>query len=215
MSPDSFAIHQIPKFGSRQTQEVARQLINTPKVMVTVFWNASGLYVNRFLEGCTSLNCMYFTEHVFSEMECLPTPQKELQQKKFFSFIWTIHRFTSHVRLLRKLRPCVSPWHPIPHTRQIWHRLASFSLMPKKMVGIDFESSQELINWIRSTLEAIPSQVLNEVFESWPRRAPDCVNSKDHISKHSKFSRFMGLKTKAQSWHANPLWNAQIARYRV
>jgi hypothetical protein len=54
-----------------ETPEVARRLIHTPKIMVTVFWNPSGLYVSRFLESGTSLNFAYFTDYVLSDTESL------------------------------------------------------------------------------------------------------------------------------------------------
>jgi hypothetical protein len=61
---------------------VARQLINTPRVIATVFWDPSGLYVGRFLESGTSFNDTYFTEYVFSDVEHLSALQTALQQKK-------------------------------------------------------------------------------------------------------------------------------------
>jgi hypothetical protein len=41
-----------------------------------------------------------------------------------------------------------------------------FGYLTVKMVGIDFASPQELIGWIRSTFEAIPRHVLDEIFKS-------------------------------------------------
>jgi hypothetical protein len=52
-----------------------------------------------------------------------------------------------------------------------------FAYLKEKMAGIDFESPQELLNWIHSTFEAIPTHILDEVFESWLRRVQDCINS--------------------------------------
>jgi hypothetical protein len=45
------------------------------------------------------------------------------------------------------------------------------------MVGIDFGSLRELIDWIQSSFEAIPRHFLDEVFKSWLRRLQDYVNS--------------------------------------
>jgi hypothetical protein len=55
-----------------ETPKVARRLINKPKIMVTVFWNPSGLYVNRFLEIGTSFNSTYFIEYVLGDIEHMP-----------------------------------------------------------------------------------------------------------------------------------------------
>jgi hypothetical protein len=51
------------------------------------------------------------------------------------------------------------------------------------MAGIDFESPQELIDWIQRTFEVIPRHVLAEVFESWLRRVQDCTESKGSYIK--------------------------------
>jgi hypothetical protein len=58
-----------------ETPEVAQRLINMPNIMVMVFWNPSGLYVNRFLERGTSFNSSYFIDYVLSDIECLPVLQ--------------------------------------------------------------------------------------------------------------------------------------------
>jgi hypothetical protein len=47
------------------------------------------------------------------------------------------------------------------------------------MVGIDFGSRRELIDWIQSTFEAIPTHILDEVFKNWLRRLQNCINSKE------------------------------------
>jgi hypothetical protein len=52
--------------------EVARRLMNTPKIMVTVFWNPTGLSVNRLLESGTSFNYVYFSYYVISDIKGLP-----------------------------------------------------------------------------------------------------------------------------------------------
>jgi hypothetical protein len=49
--------------------------------------------------------------------------------------------------------------------------LASFDFFPfgylkEKILGIDFESPQALIDWIQLTFEAIPRPVLDKAFES-------------------------------------------------
>jgi hypothetical protein len=45
-----------------------------------------------------------------------------------------------------------------------------FGHLKEKILGIDFESPQELIYWIQLTFEAIPRHVLDKVVESWLRR---------------------------------------------
>jgi hypothetical protein len=50
--------------------EVARRRINTYKVMVTLFWNISGLYVSNFL-ACESFDADCFVSNVLSSIHHL------------------------------------------------------------------------------------------------------------------------------------------------
>jgi hypothetical protein len=58
-----------------------------------------------------------------------------------------------------------------------------FGHFKEKMIGIDFESPRELINWIQSTFEAIPTLLLDKDFESWLRRVRDYINIKGSYIK--------------------------------
>jgi hypothetical protein len=62
-----------------QAPEVARQLINTLKIIVTMLWNPSDLSDHTFMEIGTSFNSTYFTEYVLSDSECLSALQTVLQ----------------------------------------------------------------------------------------------------------------------------------------
>jgi hypothetical protein len=53
-----------------------------------------------------------------------------------------------------------------------------FGGLTEKMLGIDFGSPRELMDWIQSAFEAIPRSFLDELFKSWLRRLEDCINSK-------------------------------------
>jgi hypothetical protein len=55
--------------------------------------------------------------------------------------------------------------------------------MKEKIIGIDFESPQALIDWIQLTFEAIPRHILDKIFESWLRRVQDCINSQGSYIK--------------------------------
>jgi hypothetical protein len=111
-----------------ETPEVTRQLINTPKVMVRVFWNSSGLYVKKFLEGSISVNSTYFTEYLLSDIERLPVLQTALQQKEKFVRQMDnslVHKSCMVTEKVASLRLALEP-HARIHL--IWHRLTSFSL---------------------------------------------------------------------------------------
>jgi hypothetical protein len=168
-----------------KTPEVARQLINTPKIMVTVFWNPTGLYVNRFLESGTSVNSAYFSEYVLGDIQLLPVLQKARQQKK--KFILHMGNSPGHkspivTEQIDSLCLALAP-HPQHSPDLAPLDFFIFGYLKEKMIRIDFESPQGLIDWIQLTFEAIPRHVLESVFESWLRRIQDCLKSKGSYIK--------------------------------
>jgi transposase len=159
---------------------VARQLINTPKIKVTVFWNPNGLYVNRFLERSTSVNSAYFAEYVVRDIEFVPALQTTRQQKK--KFIPHMSNSPGHksrmiIEEIESLHLTLAP-HPTYSPDLAPSDFFLFGYLKQKMIGIDFESPQGLIDWIQLIFEAIPRDVLENVFESWLRRVQDCMNTK-------------------------------------
>jgi hypothetical protein len=72
--------------------------------MVTIFWNSSDLYVNRFLESDPSFNSTYFPDYVLIDIERLPAPQTALQQKEKF----VLHMDNSPISFLASERCSVS-----------------------------------------------------------------------------------------------------------
>jgi hypothetical protein len=94
---------------------VARRLINTLKIMVTIFLNSSGLYVNRFLESDTSFNSSHFTDYVLSDIERLSALQTAVQQKKRFVFHMAnspVHKSRAVTEKIASLRLALAP-HPV------------------------------------------------------------------------------------------------------
>jgi hypothetical protein len=53
-----------------EASEVIRRLINTPKVMITLFWNTSELQVSNFLEG-ESFNAKYLVRNILNFIHSL------------------------------------------------------------------------------------------------------------------------------------------------
>jgi hypothetical protein len=65
--------------------EVARRLINTSKVMISLFWNMSRLHVSNFLAD-ESLNAEYFLQNVLTPIHLLPIVSVAHIQTKRFVF---------------------------------------------------------------------------------------------------------------------------------
>jgi hypothetical protein len=64
------------------TPEVARQLINTPKVMVAIFWNPFGIYVVAALPEKTLVDVGYFIDYVLTAIAELPVMHTAVNQKQ-------------------------------------------------------------------------------------------------------------------------------------
>jgi transposase len=118
---------------------------------------------------------------VLSDIERLPALQIALQlKKKFVLHIDNspIHKSCAVTERVSSLHLALAPHSPYsPDLAPADFFL--FGCLKVQMVGIDFESSQDLIDWIQSTFEAIPRHVLDEVFESWLRIVQDCINNKE------------------------------------
>jgi hypothetical protein len=64
------------------TPEVAKQLINTPKIMITIFWNPFGIQVLAALPEKTLFDAEYFIDYVLTPIEELPAMCAAATQKQ-------------------------------------------------------------------------------------------------------------------------------------
>jgi hypothetical protein len=64
-----------------EAAEVTRRLINTPKVMITLFWNTSELQVSNFLKG-ESFNAKYLVRNILNPIQSLPIVDVAHKQRK-------------------------------------------------------------------------------------------------------------------------------------
>jgi putative heme iron utilization protein len=64
------------------TPEVAKQLINTPKILITVFWNTFGIQILAALPEKTSFDAECFIDHVLTPIEELPAMHAAVTQKQ-------------------------------------------------------------------------------------------------------------------------------------
>jgi hypothetical protein len=77
-----------------EAPEVNRCLISRPKVMITLFWNTSGLHVSNFLAG-ESLKAEYFVRNNMHRIHLLPIVSiAHKQTKNDSSRIWPMLRYT-------------------------------------------------------------------------------------------------------------------------
>jgi transposase len=156
--------------------QVARQLINTPKVMVTLFWNPWGIYVSNALVG-ESFNAEYFVEHILNQVHLLQIVTAARTQKK--RFILHMDNSPIHKARVVKAKLAQMPVYLAPHPPYSPDIAPSdfflFGYLKEKMLGLEFDSPEALLDWIRTEFERISRQVLEEVFEDWIARVQKCI----------------------------------------
>jgi hypothetical protein len=64
------------------TPEVAKQLINTSKIIITIFWNPFGIQVLAMFPEKTSFDAEYFIDYVLTPIEELPAMCAAVTQKQ-------------------------------------------------------------------------------------------------------------------------------------
>jgi hypothetical protein len=63
---------------------VAKRLINTPKMMITIFWNPFGIHVFAAVHEKTSFDAEYCLNYVLTPIEEFPVMLAAVIQKKTF-----------------------------------------------------------------------------------------------------------------------------------
>jgi hypothetical protein len=94
--------------------EVAKQLINTPKIMVTICWNTFGIHVRTALPEKTSFDAGYFIDNVLRPTEELPVMQAAATKKQTLVVHMDnspIHKSKAAVQKIPSIRVKIAP-HP-------------------------------------------------------------------------------------------------------
>jgi transposase len=156
--------------------EVTRRLINTPKVMITLFWNTSGLQVSNFLEG-ESFNAEYFVRNILNPIHSLPIVAVAHKQRK--RFILHMDNSPIHKAKATKAKLAQMPVHLAPHPPYSPDLAPSdfflFGYLKGKMQGLEFDSPEALLAWIRAEMATIRPDALEAVFERWILRVAKCI----------------------------------------
>jgi transposase len=150
-----------------EAPEVSRRLISTPKVMITLFWNTSGLHVSDFLAG-ESFNAEYFVRDIMHRIHLLPIVSIAHEQTK--RFVLHMDNAPIHHSKVPKAKLSQMPVHLAPHPPYSPDLAPSdfllFGYLKAKLFGCEFESAEALLDWIREAFESIRPDVLERVFES-------------------------------------------------
>jgi histone-lysine N-methyltransferase SETMAR len=115
------------------TPEVARQLINTPKVMVTIFWNPFGIHVLAAFPEKTSFDAGYFVDYVLAPIAELPVMHTAASQKQKLVIHMDnspIHKSKAAIQKIASMRVKLAP-HP-PYSPDLAPSDFSFSIYQAK-----------------------------------------------------------------------------------
>jgi hypothetical protein len=58
-----------------------------------------------------------------------------------------------------------------------------FGYPKEKILGLEFDSAEDLLHWTSAEFERIPPAALENIFESWINRPNDVFNAKETISR--------------------------------
>jgi transposase len=162
-----------------ETPEVARPLISTPKLMVTIFWNVWGIHVIDYVPSGESFNSSRFIEQILPTIAGLPARHAAVRQRKAF----VLHLENSPMHTSRAVLETMAsiPVQLAPHPPYSPDLAPSdfflFGHLKGKMIGREFDSPDALIAWIKATFEALPKPGLEQVFEEWIRRVEQCIDN--------------------------------------
>jgi histone-lysine N-methyltransferase SETMAR len=162
------------------TPEVARRLINTPKVMVTIFWNMFGIHVLAALPEKTSFDAGYFVVSVLTPIADLPIMYTAASQKqKLVSHMDNSPIDKSKVasQKIASMRVKLAP-HP-PYSQDLAPSdFFLFGYIKQKITGQEFASPDDLLEAIREEFDRLSPSVLESVFEEWMIRLQTCIDHK-------------------------------------
>jgi hypothetical protein len=129
-----------------KASEVTRRLINTSKVMITLFWNTFGLQISNFLEG-ESFNAEYFVRNILNPVHSLPIVGVAHKQRKRFIFHMDnspIHKGKVTRAKLSQMTVYLAP-HP-PYSPDLAPlEFFLFGYLKRKMQGLEFDSPEALL----------------------------------------------------------------------
>jgi hypothetical protein len=158
-----------------EAPEVSPRLASTAKMMITLFWNTSDLYVSDFLAG-ESFNADYFVRSIMHRIHLLPIFRSRINK----TMIRLGYGQCSDPPFKSDKSEIVSDASAFRSASSVFTRSGSigfflFRYFKEKLLGREFESAEALLDWIRDELESIRPNVLERVCESWITRVGKCL----------------------------------------
>jgi hypothetical protein len=149
-----------------EVHEVARRLINTPKVMVTVFWNPTGIHILHCLPEDRLFNTAYFIDHVLSKIKKLLDVRAAASEKEKFILHMNdslVHRSKAGMERVEAISLEFAP-HPPYSTNLAPSDFFLFGYTKQRIASDEFGSPGELEDRIRNKLSLSPKVIFQNAF---------------------------------------------------
>jgi histone-lysine N-methyltransferase SETMAR len=159
--------------------EVACRRINAPKMMVTLFWNASGFQVSDFLGG-ESFDADYFVRNALAPIHHLQIVDVAQRQKK--RFILLIENSPIHMSTVIRAKLSQMPVHPVVHPPYSPGLAPSdcflFGYLKTKMPGPEFDSPELYLTGSRPSVREYSAKFLREFLRTESLMSRNTPNTK-------------------------------------
>jgi hypothetical protein len=142
-------------------------LINTPKAIVTIFWNPFGIHVLAALPEKTSSDAGYFVNYVLTPIEELPVMYTAACQKqKLVIHIDNspIYKSKAAIQKSASMRVKIAA-HPPYSPDMAPLDFFLFEYIKQKIAGQEFVSSDDLFEVIREEFDRLSKSVLENIFD--------------------------------------------------
>ena len=184
---ESWFFYTSPKLGlwmpeDAQAPRAQRPSHYGPKTMIVVFWNIHGPLVVEAIPKGKSATGEYFRDAVIAEIcNSKAFEQAQEQEKDFFVHMDNapIHKaetVTVEMDQFGLLRAPHPPYSPDLAPSDFY----LFGALKSRIRGIEFESSEQIKEWIEAEFEKIPPDELRRVFQLWKLRLQACIELEGH-----------------------------------
>ena len=159
------------KPGENPQTRVSKSLL-TAKIMITIFWNKTGIQVLDALDEGMRMNSSYFIQNVLiplTETKLFNDAKK--QKKKYVLHMDNarVHRSKETMEFLQSHHISIAP-HPVYSPDLAGSDFFLFGAMKGNCEKLDFTSPEEVLNHIKEKFEKFSKETLHNVFLEWEER---------------------------------------------
>ncbi|KAI5490547.1 Mariner transposase [Trichomonas vaginalis G3] len=167
----------IPKDENLQT--FPKKKIDTPMMMLSVFWGVNGIIAIDILQKPNTMNAQYLIDNVLTQIINSDEFEKSKQQKQKFAIHFDnsrVHKSHKVMNYLVENNVKVVP-NPIYSPDIAPSDFYLFGTLKKRAEGREFASPDDLENFVREQFEQFSHDDLKRVFQAWIDRCERVIES--------------------------------------